>query len=715
MTVNDNPYIHTFRTSEQCYVYDVNTDKILSVPEAVHDYLSDPNNSKADKATNAFIENMKANGFLRSDRVEAVEHPATQLLPFYLKNKLRQLILQVTQSCNLRCSYCSYSGSYKNRIHSASSMSVDMAERVIDFFIPKTKDSKRVAVSFYGGEPLLNLELVKHCVRYIEDSYPRKEIDYGMTTNGTLLDDDSIAFLVEKKFNLLVSLDGPEEIHDARRRFASNGEGSFSVIMDNITRIRRLFPEYFRKNVRFNTVADTSNMFRCVDEFISGEEILDPEKFRLNYVATQYTDQEIEIKEDFSADREYEFFKLLLSKLGEFPRTKTSSLLSRRFYEIYKHCFQGMEMEQERIPPKFHHGGPCIPGALRLFVDTDGRFFPCERVSELSETAMLGDIERGISLEKATKILNLEVATHSKCKNCWVYRQCSICIGRADDLQGVSGAETEKSCPSVCRFTEETFKDYCVLRELGYDFDEEQLRGEKDDGFSFSRDARIHEVRTPVVFVLSSTENCNQSYIESALCSELRNREYDVLLISEQKDSVVLGQYPIPDFMFQGTYSENEKIIALNRYIWGLERKHQPEIIVISIPGAAMPYDVRHSSDFGVLAYEFSEAVPPDFAVLSSPCMPYEIGYFKGVEKSLHGRLGITIDIHSLSPYVLDYAEISFEKSLCYLSVDDEYVREMIKRIGYDNLLNLNHKVGISAAVDHLIDKLSGGVGSIIT
>ena len=477
--MNDTPYIHTFRTSEQCYVYDVNTDKILKVPQGVFNCLSNGDGSYADEATISFIQEMKANGFLRSDRVEVSEHPATPLLPYYLKNKMRQLILQVTQKCNLRCDYCVYSGTYKNREHSHLSMSSETAERLIDFFIKRTKDSKNITVSFYGGEPLLNFKLIKHCVNYIETRYYGRNIEFAMTTNGTVLDENIIAFLAEKNVDLLISLDGPKEIHDTRRRFASNNEGSYSVIMDNIARIKELHPEYYKERVRFNAVSDTTQTFSCFNDFILGEEIFkDESKFMLNYISNQHTEQKINMSEDFIIDREYEYFKVLLSRLGELARDKTSYLLDGQLAFIYMQCHKNVELEQEHIPHKFHHSGPCIPGASRLFADINGRFFPCERVSELSETVMLGDIKNGISLEKIIKMLNLETATHSKCKNCWAYRQCTICIAQVDDMQSVSESETYRVCPSVCKTTDEAFKDYCTLRELGYNFDEVMKMGD---------------------------------------------------------------------------------------------------------------------------------------------------------------------------------------------------------------------------------------------
>jgi peptide maturation system protein (TIGR04066 family) len=225
---------------------------------------------------------------------------------------------------------------------------------------------------------------------------------------------------------------------------------------------------------------------------------------------------------------------------------------------------------------------------------------------------------------------------------------------------------------------------------------------------------RVLEIRVPVIYVMSVTEFCNQFYIETAICAELRNRGYDTLLISSRKESIIFGGYTVPDFMFHGEYSENDKVLAINQYIRNLEMEHQPEIIVIGVPGNVMPYHYQYSSDFGVIAYEISEAAKPDFAILLSPCMQYEAEFFKGIEDSLRGRLGVHVDVHSMSPYTLDFSAATIEKSLSYLSVDDSYVCDMIKRADYVNLLNLNNVDGISSAVDRLIDKLSGNLGSLI-
>jgi peptide maturation system protein (TIGR04066 family) len=232
---------------------------------------------------------------------------------------------------------------------------------------------------------------------------------------------------------------------------------------------------------------------------------------------------------------------------------------------------------------------------------------------------------------------------------------------------------------------------------------------------TISRNDRVQEIRTPIIYVLSSTEFCNQFYIETALCSELRERGYDTLLISSRKEGIAFGEYAIPAFMFCSDYSENEKVVAMNFYVRHLEMKHQPEVIIIGVPGAAAPYDRRYSSDFGIIAYEMSEAAKPDFTILSSPCTLSDVSFFEGADKELQGRLGVAVDAHSFAPYALDIADSSNDKSLGYLSVDDYYIEETIKRAGYRNLFNLNNMQGISAVIDRVVDKFTGGVGLLIT
>lgn len=227
-----------------------------------------------------------------------------------------------------------------------------------------------------------------------------------------------------------------------------------------------------------------------------------------------------------------------------------------------------------------------------------------------------------------------------------------------------------------------------------------------------SIDDRVQEVRTPVVYVMSSTEYCNQLFIETALTFNLRNRGYNVLFISSLKESVAFNEYTIPDFMYSERCSENRKILSLNRYVCHLEMKHHPDLIVMGIPGVAMSYDYRFASDFGIIAYEISEAVKPDFAILSSPSLSYEMHDFNRIEEALFGRLGVSVNIHTLSYNALDF--FTNEMSLSYLTVDEAYTNEIIARIGYKKLLNLNEEAGITLASDRVINFFSDSSSSVL-
>lgn len=177
--MDNKPFIHLFCCSTGYYLYDVNTDAILKVTEETYSLLKDENGD------NTQIEKLKKSGYLKSTHVEHTEHPMTPFLESFYKSKIRALILQVTQNCNLRCDYCVYSGKYNTRVHSSKRMSFEMARQGIDFLLEHSYERKDIELGFYGGEPLLEFELIKKCVEYIEQKAPDRKIKYSMTTNAT--------------------------------------------------------------------------------------------------------------------------------------------------------------------------------------------------------------------------------------------------------------------------------------------------------------------------------------------------------------------------------------------------------------------------------------------------------------------------------------------------------------------------------------------------
>lgn len=473
------PFIHLFRTPANYYIYDVNSDALINIDCDTYMYLKDGQCSSelnSEKA-NDTIKRMRSDGLLSTSRVSEIIHPETEALAYYLENKINMITLQVTQNCNLRCSYCAYSGGYENRHHNNKIMDIETAKQGIDFLIKHSSENQQVNIGFYGGEPLLMFDLIKECVDYAESSAEGKDLTFNLTTNGTLITDEILEYFVMHSISIMLSLDGPIEIHDKNRRTADGNNGSFEMMINNVEMIKKKYPNYFIEHVSFNTVIDPANDFSCVNNFIADSSLLSDASFSSSLISDIYAKSPVKLTENFTVEKNYELFKVLLSKLGRLDRTHVSKLLLAQ-YDITRRYRSG---KQNRflgsLPEKAHHGGPCLPGVLRLFINADGSFYPCERVSEASETMKIGDLDNGIDIEKAKKLLNMGSISEQACKNCWAFYYCTLCAASADNLQELSYDVLRPHCLQVKSAIEYIMKDYCVLREFGHDFQEEQYYG----------------------------------------------------------------------------------------------------------------------------------------------------------------------------------------------------------------------------------------------
>lgn len=179
-------FVHVFDSPTGHYLYDVNSDDILKIPYDVFAFLQAQEDVEQTNSVRQYLDMLKRKGFLKSKHVEKSEHGMTEIMPFALNSKLSQLVLQITQSCNLRCNYCAYSGEYKNRVHSQKQMSFEIAKKSIDFLIQHSKDTKSLSIGFYGGEPFLRFDFIKKCVDYADSIAEGRVIRYNTTTNGTM-------------------------------------------------------------------------------------------------------------------------------------------------------------------------------------------------------------------------------------------------------------------------------------------------------------------------------------------------------------------------------------------------------------------------------------------------------------------------------------------------------------------------------------------------
>jgi uncharacterized protein len=471
--MQDQPAIHLFKTMNNYYIYDLNTDMIIKTNKDVYSYLNrnnlqeEPDDEKIKKS----IDFLKSQGYLSSHTVKKVEHSDSEMLKFHLSRKIQMLTLQVTQNCNLRCKYCVYSGNYNNRSHRKVNMSFDTAKRGIDYLIEHSVDSKQVALGFYGGEPLLVFDLIKKCILYAEEKGEGKKITFNLTSNGTLLSDEMVRFFVEHDVHVSISLDGPKEIHNKNRGFANSEKGSFDILMENLHRVEEKYPSFYKTNILIHTVIDPQNDFDCVNEYFASTEMLSNSIISSSLISDVNIKNRYDIPDDFVAKFNYEKFKIFLFMMKRLDLKYVSKLLLASFENIKRKRAYKQNAYNFVLPDTAHHGGPCIAGAQRPFLNAEGNFYPCERCNEESEAMKIGNIDDGIDPQKALKLINVGKVSEDRCKKCWAFIYCGICAAQADDGKTLSDDLIKQRCGNVRASTENMLKDYCTLRELGYDFE----------------------------------------------------------------------------------------------------------------------------------------------------------------------------------------------------------------------------------------------------
>lgn len=456
----------TLKTHQGYYVYARDTHTVFRIEKEEWEELKKIESGQLEEAESPVLKNFVQNGILTRNVVKEIRHPFSDYLEHDLECKMEQIILQVTQQCNLRCEYCIYSGNYETRSHSDLRMAPEIAQKAIQFAIDHSSESRKICFSFYGGEPLLEFDLIKQCVAYVKEHMQGREYAFSMTTNGTLLTPKVVDFLAENQFIVSVSLDGPKKDHDANRRFR-NGKGSFDIIERNILYIKEHYREYWEK-IQFLTTLNPKSDLSEVEQFFAENEMVAGADVRFNEVDDMNlkNPQLAEFEKDYYLNRQFQYLKNLMAMAGLIEENKTGRL------------FQGMEAKRSSsylalkkgctLGSCAHHGGPCIPGVRRLFVTVNGVFYTCEKVLESLPWLSIGNIDRGFDSKNIDRLLNLGRLTEDQCKTCWALQMCQVCAARIegkpeDDF--LTPEEKLKVCRGIRESAKQELYEYCVLEE----------------------------------------------------------------------------------------------------------------------------------------------------------------------------------------------------------------------------------------------------------
>ena len=487
------PFVHKFQTDCNKYLYDVNTSHILKVEQVVWDIISDFGRMSKDEILskyisvygfdaamsgyNAIITAQKQNGLLLTDRPNYITMPyGEEALRKKLLAERMQLTLCVTEACNFRCSYCVYGEAYKScRNHSNKMMSWKIARLAINEFLDHSTGSQPRSVSFYGGEPLCNIELIRRCISYVRQKTGDNNIYFALTTNGYLLKDDIADFLASENFSIAVSLDGPAPIHDRNRR-SRDGSPTWNRVVTNIKTFVHKHPEY-KTNGRIGihvVGVPPIDMVELEEFFSSCNFLTENTILSLGWISTQdmtyFKSVPPEDRKVEGLDILYQEFVTNLEKgrLNKNPKAVPlkiqTALFQRTFLDFHKRGYS--TIDHPHLPEYFCPLPTCIPGVRRTFVATDGTYYVCERIPNTKDM-MIGNVHEGINVSKVRQILQKFVDLEKDdCRFCWCLPNCHAgCIATVIRKNKLSRDARRHACAVHRKITHRTIIDICRILE----------------------------------------------------------------------------------------------------------------------------------------------------------------------------------------------------------------------------------------------------------
>ena len=408
-----------------CYLYSPAVKELLPIPETT--YTDVINNGTSDSSLWMLLSDA---GYLETSQsfLDGVVDPDAITLAL---RGLSQIVFEMTTSCNLRCEYCCYGEGYTTfdtRRGSSGNLSFETAKVVLDYvdnmFDQETTSGspqEPFAISFYGGEPLMNFNVIKEIVEYTDNlRFKNHKVHFTMTTNATMLAKHA-EFLKTHNFKLLISLDG-NRMHSAYRKTAM-GEESFDLVMSNLKYVKSNYPEWF-KTFRFNTVfTNVSDVAEIVSWF----------KSTFNKVPNfsplhSPTEGSKEYGKICSMLSKFEIPKELMTDIDiaiQSPRYKT-------IFELLNHLFCNVIYKETSMSSEKQHRfatGTCVPFSKRMFVSYSGELHPCEKVNR---DIPLGRIENGQVFIDPDNIAAVFMSKVNEarviCEKCYLQECCTKCV-----------------------------------------------------------------------------------------------------------------------------------------------------------------------------------------------------------------------------------------------------------------------------------------------
>lgn len=413
--------IHQYKNNGYNIILDVNSGSVHVVDDVAYDVIGMYEEEDQAAITKQICEKYKDTGItpdelqelyeeleeMRADGTLFTEDTYKEgVIDFKQRQTVvKALCLHIAHACNLSCRYCfAGEGEYRG---DRSLMSYETGKKALDFLVANSGSRKNLEVDFFGGEPLMNFEVVKKLVAYGRslEAENDKHFRFTLTTNGVLLDDEIIEFANQEMDNIVLSIDGRKEVHD-RMRPNKNGDGSYDLILD-----------------KFKKVAASRNQTRY-------------------YVRGTFTHYNLDFVEDVLhlADEGFEQISVEPVVAGpEEPyaiREEDIPVICEGYDRLAKEM---IKREKEGKGFNFFHymidlsGGPCVykrlsgcgSGTEYLAVTPWGDLYPCHQFVG-NEDFLLGNVDDGIVNNRVRDEFKLcNVYAKEACRDCFARFYCS--------------------------------------------------------------------------------------------------------------------------------------------------------------------------------------------------------------------------------------------------------------------------------------------------
>ena len=444
-----------FNCGDFYYFYDTGTGKVLECSKTEYDVLINlTENNTIDFANSSIdVENNKWQCAL-TDIWNAVkeEHifSAKEFIKFdgghfgkieqMIAQNIQQVIFEVTESCNLRCKYCIYqdnNGGFRN--FGKKYLEIEKAYKVLDYIFANSYGDE-LYIGFYGGEPLLNVDFIRCCVEYSKKNCGKKKLSYSLTTNGTLITRELAEYFASiPDFNVMVSIDGDKQTHNENRVFV-DGKGTFDDAINGLKLLLDAYGDERRNQISISAVVSPpydNEKFERMQGFY--EHYAKGIQSNITYVEMPYEGVSQEKKSEMIEDR---MPMLAWDKKRNLAEQKNAFTYGAKTAELLK--IHKRTISQE--PNVWHKlNGCCIPGMRRLYVTSEGKFLPCERVGN---APYIGDVENGLDYEAIKKYYVDEYASKSlsDCSSCWAAPLCGICYSHCCVENGIDIERKREVC-----------------------------------------------------------------------------------------------------------------------------------------------------------------------------------------------------------------------------------------------------------------------------